>query len=67
MHGQGSKSWNPVNNDTARGLKGGIDRSPQMCKNLGQRFDKESEGYLLIPSLHVANPVWEEITDTINT
>ena len=40
-----------------------------MRKNLGLRFDKESEGYLLSPSLHTAlflTPVWEEIPDTIN-
>ena len=49
---------------TRRGLEGGIDRSPQMCKNLGLRFAKESEGYLLSPSLHAASclaPIWEEL------
>ena len=44
-------------------------QNPQMRKNLGLRFDKESEGYLLSPSLHVAScltPIWEELLDTIN-
>ena len=49
---------------TTRGREGGIDRSSQMHKNLGLHFDKESEGYLLSPSLHVASClalIWEEL------
>ena len=40
---------------TTRGQEGGIDRSPQMRKNLGLRFEKELQGYLLSPSLHMAS------------
>ena len=40
---------------TTQVWEGGIERSPQMHKNLGLRFDKESEGYLLSPSLHAAS------------
>ena len=35
-----------------------------MHKNLGLHFNKESEGYILSPSLHVAlclTPIWEEL------
>ena len=39
-------------------------QNPQMRKIPELRFDKDSEGYLLCPSLHAAScltPVWEEL------
>ena len=65
MHGKGIKSWNPVNTGTAQGLRGGIDRSPQMRKNIDLRSNKESEGYLLNPGPYTTsclNTVWEELS-----